>query len=239
MMERLQKYMARCGVASRRHAEDMIREGRVSVNREVVARMGVSIDPAKDRVAVDGKPIKPAEGLAYYLLNKPAGVVSTCQDPQRRKTVLDFLPVKERLYPVGRLDFETEGLLLLTNDGDLANKLMHPRYEIPKTYLVETAGYITEEKAAALKRGVRLEDGMTKPAKVKIEYFSNEASRFYLTITEGRNRQVRRMCEALGLPVAYLRRTRMGFLDLRSLPPGTYRRLKPAEAERLRQYVAK
>ena len=198
--------------------------------------MGVVIDPEKDRISVDGKYLKIRNAPMYLLLYKPAEVVSTCSDPQRRKTVLDLLPGKERLFPVGRLDYYTEGLLLLTNDGDLANRLTHPKYRITKTYLVETAGLISEEKAAILEKGVRLEDGLTLPAKVKIEYYSREASRFYLTITEGRNRQVRRMCEAVGLPVTYLCRTKMGFLDLKGLVPGGYRRLKAGEIERLRSY---
>jgi len=217
----------------------MIREGKVRVNDQVVTRMGVSVDPDKDRVVVGGKRLKPKDALTYLLLYKPAGVVTTCDDPKRRKTVMDFLPGNERLFPVGRLDYQTEGLVLMTDDGELANKLTHPRYKIAKTYLVETAGLLTGDKAAALQKGVRLEDGVTQPAKVKIEFFSKEASRFYLTITEGRNHQVRRMCEALGLPVTYLCRTKMGFLDLAGLVPGGYRKLSAREVERLRGYDEK
>jgi len=229
--------MARCGLASRRHAEEMIREGKVRVNNKVVTQMGFVIDPEKDRVAVDGRRLKPKETRAYILLYKPSGVVSTCSDPQKRKTVLDLLPGKERLFPVGRLDVQTEGLLLMTDDGELANKLTHPKYRISKTYLVETAGLITEEKAAILQKGVSLDDGLTGPANVRIEYFSREASRFYLTIAEGRNHQVRRMCDAVGLPVTYLCRTKMGFLDLKGLAPGGHRRLSAKEVERLRRYA--
>ena len=234
-MERLQKYIARCGVASRRHAETLISEGKISVNGKVVTRPGVVVDPEKDRVIMDGKRLQPNKERTYLLLYKPVGVVSTCDDPRRRKTVLDLIPVKERLFPVGRLDYETEGLLLLTDDGELANKLTHPRYEIPKTYLVETAGRLTEGKEAQLREGIQLEDGITKPAKVSVEYFSNEESRFYLTITEGRNRQVRRMCEAIGLEVSYLCRTHLGFLNLNGLAPGEYRRLKSQEKARLKR----
>jgi len=234
-MERLQKYIAGCGLASRRHAEEMIREGKVKVNNRVVTQMGLVIDPQKDKVTVDGRRLRPTEARTYLLLYKPAGIVSTCSDPRGRRTVLDLLPGKERLFPVGRLDYHTEGLLLMTDDGELANRLTHPKYKIAKTYLVETAGLITEEKAAQLQKGIKLDDGMTQPAKVKIEYFSKEASRFYLTITEGRNHQVRRMCEAVGLPVTYLCRTRMGFLDLKGLVPGGSRRLKASEVERLKQ----
>ena len=232
-MERLQKYLARCGLASRRKAEEMIRDGKVQVNRKTVTRMGLQIDPEKDSVAVEGKRIRPKEKQTYLLLYKPAGVVSTCDDPRRRKTVLDLLPGKERLFPVGRLDYETEGLLLMTDDGELANRLTHPRYRVEKTYLVETAGLLTEEKAALLRNGVRLEDGPTLPARLKTDYFSREASRFYLTITEGRNRQIRRMCEAVGLPVTRLCRTNIAFLSLKGLAPGGYRRLNAKEVEKL------
>ena len=234
-MERLQKFIARCGLASRRKAEELIRDGKVKVNGQPVTQMGFIVDPEKDRVEVGGRRLKPKRSPTYLLLYKPAGVVSTCDDPQGRKTVLDCLPGKERLFPVGRLDFLTEGLLLMTDDGETAQRLAHPRYQVAKTYLVETQGPLTEEKAALLREGLALEDGMTKPAKVAVEYSSKEGSRFSLTITEGRNRQVRRMCEALGLPVVYLCRTRMGFLDLKGLDPGGYRRLSAKEAERLRR----
>jgi len=236
-LERLQKYIARCGIASRRQAEDIIREGKVRVNNRIVLQMGLVIDPEKDKISVEGKFLKPNSVKTYLLLYKPAGVISTCDDPKRRRTVLDIIPIKSRLFPVGRLDFHTEGLLLLTDDGDLANKLTHPRYMIPKTYLVETAGFLSKEKAAMLQKGVLLEDGMTLPAKIRIEYADIESSRFSLTITEGRNRQVRRMCEALGLPVTYLCRTKMGFLDLSGLGRGDFRRLKAHEVKRLREYT--
>ncbi|MCL2121128.1 MAG: rRNA pseudouridine synthase [Clostridiales bacterium] len=234
-MERLHKYIARCGIASRRRAEELIREGKVTVNHKPVTRMGVLLDPDKDLVHVKGKRVIAKRELCYFLLYKPAGVVSTCDDPQGRKTVLDCLPGKERLFPVGRLDYLTEGLLLLTNDGGLANRLTHPGYAVPKTYLVEAGGFLSGEKIERFRKGIRLEDGMTKPAKVKTVHAGAEASRFFLTITEGRNRQVRRMCEALGLPVIYLCRTRMGFLTLKGLSPGEYRRLEPAEVARLKR----
>lgn len=237
ILERLQKYIARCGLASRRQAEEIIREGKVKVNGKVITEMGTQIDPEKDRVTVEGRRLRTKEAQTYILLYKPAGVVTTCRDPQRRKTVLDLLPGKKRLFPVGRLDYETEGLLLLTDDGELANQLSHPKYKIPKTYLVETDGLITEEKAAKLAKGVKLEDGPTQPAKVKIEYYSQEGSRFYLTITEGRNRQVRRMCQAIGLNVVYLCRTKMGFLNLNGLALGGHRRLKTQEVKKLMALV--
>ena len=236
-MERLQKFIARCGLASRREAEEMIRDGKIKVNHQVVTRMGLVIDPEKDVVVAGGKRLKPKSARTYLLLYKPAGVVTTCDDPQRRQTVVDLLPGRERLFPVGRLDYQSEGLVLMTDDGELANRLTHPKYRISKTYLVETAGLLTDQKAAALQNGIRLEDGVTQPAKVKTEYLSRESSRFYLTITEGRNHQIRRMCEALELPVTYLCRTKIGFLDLKGLTPGGYRRLDAREAERLRRYT--
>jgi pseudouridine synthase len=212
----------------------MIREGKVRVNNKVVTQMGVQIDPARDEVTAGGRRLRPNEARTYLLLYKPAGVVTTCRDPQRRKTVLDLLPGKERLFPVGRLDYETEGLLLLTDDGELANRLLHPRYKIPKTYFVETDGLLTEEMAARLEKGLKLEDGLTQPARLKMVYCSHKGSRFYLTITEGRNRQVRRMCRAVGLRVVYLRRTKIGFLSLNGLAPGEYRSLTPQEIKQLR-----
>ena len=237
--ERLQKYIARCGIASRRRAELLISDGKVSVNGKTVTEMGFSVDPSKDRVAVEGKPIHQKRDKTYLLLYKPAGVVSTCDDPRRRRTVLDLLPGGDRLYPVGRLDYETEGLLLLTDDGELTHKLTHPRYAIPKTYLVEVSGLLSRDMAAAMQKGILLEDGMTRPAKVRLEYYSKEGSRFYLTISEGRNRQVRRMCEALGLTVTYLCRTSMGPLDLSGLEAGGYRRLKKHEIRRLKEALPK
>ena len=233
-MERLQKYIARCGAASRRKAEEMISEGRVAVNVRVVTGAGLQIDPEKDRVSVDNKRIKPSVNVTF-LLYKPDGVLSTCDDPRRRRTVLDLVPAQERLFPVGRLDYHTEGLLLLTNDGALANRMTHPRYRVPKTYLVEISGLLNAVKATALAQGLMLDDGPTRPAKVEIEYSDKEGSRFSLTIAEGRNRQVRRMCEALGLTVTRLCRTNMGFLDLRGLAPGQYRKLSADEIARLRR----
>ena len=235
-MERLQKYIARCGAASRRKAEEMISEGRVTVNESVVTQPGQQIDPEKDRVSVDQKRLRPSKHLTI-LLYKPDGVVSTCDDPQRRKTVLDLIPAQERLFPVGRLDYHTEGLLLLTNDGALANRLTHPRYRVAKTYLVETDSLLSTAQVAALTQGIKLDDGPTQPARVKTEYSDKEGSRFYLTITEGRNRQVRRMCEALGLTVTKLCRTNMGFLNLHGLIPGQYRKLSAEETARLRRSV--
>ncbi|MDR1192767.1 MAG: rRNA pseudouridine synthase [Peptococcaceae bacterium] len=235
-MERLQKYLARCGVASRRQAEQMITAGRVAVNGVTVLRAGVSVEPGKDRVSADGRPVVAKAENTYIMLNKPAGVLCTCRDPHGRKTALELLPDQAaRLFPVGRLDWETEGLLLLTDDGELANRLTHPRYMMPKTYLVETPDWLTDEKAQALREGVRLADGLTRPARVVINYRERRrGSRFSLTITEGRNRQVRRMCEALALVVRYLCRVQLGSLTLGDLQPGDWRPLTAPEAAKLK-----
>ena len=212
----------------------MIRDGRVAVNNRTITGMVAAIDPEKDRITVDGRVVQPKTKQTYLLLHKPAGVVTTCREQRQRKTVLDLLPGGERLFPAGRLDYDTEGLVLMTDDGELANRLIHPRYQIPKTYLVETAGLLTAEKAAMLESGVELEDGWTRPAEVQTEECGAEKSRFYLTIKEGRNRQIRRMCKALGLPVTYLCRTKMSFLNLDGLAPGEYRALEAWELEKLR-----
>ena len=234
-MERLQKFLARSGVASRRACENLILEGKVRVNGKVVRKWGSRWIRKRTVFIWKKKRIQPPRQNLYYLLNKPAEVMSTCKDPQGRRTVLDLLPVKERLYPVGRLDYRTEGLLILTNDGALAQKLTHPSHQIAKTYLVEAEGYLDDEKVEQLKTGILLEDGLTQPAKVRLEFRSPELSRFVLTIKEGRNRQVRRMCAALGLPVAALCRIQLGFLKLGGLAPGTYRRLTPEEVARLKK----
>jgi 23S rRNA pseudouridine2605 synthase len=228
---RLAKYLAHAGVASRRAAEELIAQGRVSVNGEVVA------DPARDvteasRVALDGKPLAGPEPRVLYALNKPLGVVSTARDPHGRKTVVQLVPANGlRLYPVGRLDADTSGLILLTNDGELANRLTHPRYEVAKGYEARLGGGPIGERALRrLREGVELEDGRTAPAQVR----RTGAQTIELTIHEGRNRQVRRMCEAVGHPVTALRRIAFGPLRLGDLPPGAHRRLGGEEMERLR-----
>ena len=230
---RLAKYLAHSGVASRRAAEDLIRAGRVAVAGKVVT------DPARDvdessGVAVDGEPVAP-EALEVHVLHKPAGVVSTARDTHGRRTVTDLVPSGRRLYPVGRLDAETTGLILLTNDGELANRLMHPRYEVPRTYRARVGGgRIGEAAVRALRDGVELEDGRTAPAKARVV----EPHVLELTLHEGRKRQVRRMCEAVGHPVQELTRIAFGPLELGTLAPGKHRRLTAAEIERLRQSAA-
>jgi 23S rRNA pseudouridine2605 synthase len=228
---RLAKYLAHAGVASRRRAEALVSSGRVTVGGEVVT------DPARDvdstsGVAVDGDPVAGAEERVVYALHKPPGVVSTARDPGGHPTVVSLVDDPRRLYPVGRLDADAGGLILLTNDGELANRLTHPRYEVPKTYCVRVGSPPVREPALRrLREGVELEDGMTAPAKVR----RVSADTLELTIHEGRNRQIKRMCEAVGHRVVALRRTRFGPLALGDLQPGASRRLSAAEMERLRK----
>jgi len=234
MLERLQKILSRAGVASRREAETIITAGRVAVNGAVVTELGSKADPDKDRITLDGKPVRPKTERVYLLLYKPAGYVTTLKDPEGRPTVTDLLKgVGERVYPVGRLDYNTEGLLLLTNDGDWANRLAHPRHEVEKEYLVKVRGRVTPDQVRRLADGVELDDGTTAPARVRIVHESERNSRLTITIHEGRYRQVRRMCEAVNLAVASLKRTRYGFLDLGDLRPGECRRLTPQEVKQL------
>ncbi|HHT91495.1 MAG: pseudouridine synthase [Bacillota bacterium] len=225
MEERLQKVMAHRGIGSRRHCEEMIRDGRVQVNGEL-AGLGQKVDPATDKIVVDGKPLGPGETLRYFVLNKPYGYITTSKDQFGRKSVLDLLPpVKERVYPVGRLDYDSEGLVFLTNDGDLAYRLTHPSYEVPKTYIVAVEGNITMDAVYRLRTGVILEDGRTSPAEVNVLKPVSTGSVLQMTIREGRNRQLRRMCEKLGFNVVRLRRTKIGPLSLGKLPLGAARRL--------------
>jgi pseudouridine synthase len=228
---RLQKILSQAGVASRRAAEQLIEEGRVSVNGRTVREMGVKADPAADDIRVDGRRLRAPERHRYILLNKPAGVVTTRSDPQRRRTVLDLLGgVREYVYPVGRLDYDSEGLLILTNDGDLAARLTHPRHEVARTYEAYVAGTPDEEAIEQLRRGIPLDGKRTRPADVKLL-----GQRVLLiTIREGRNRQVRRMCEAVGHPVKKLRRVRIGPITDRRLRLGEWRELTRVEVEKLK-----
>jgi 23S rRNA pseudouridine2605 synthase len=224
---RLAKYLAHCGVASRRRAEELIAGGRVTVAGEKVT------DPARDvdessAVALGGQPVRP-EPREIWMLNKPAGVVSTAKEPGRRRAVVDLVDSPRRLYPVGRLDADSTGLILLTNDGELANRLTHPRFEVERTYRCRVRRNVTESQVRRLRRGVELEDGPTAPARVA----RISARVIELTIAEGRNRQVRRMIEAVGNQVASLTRIRFGSLELGTLPLGSTRRLRPREIGRL------
>lgn len=234
--ERLQKVLSRYGVASRRHAEELIRRGRVKVNGEVVDRLGTRVNPARDRIEVDGRLLFSEEKRVYLAFHKPKGVVTTLFDPQGRTSVRDFLQeVPERVFPVGRLDYDSEGLLLLTNDGELAHRLTHPRYKVPKTYTVWVAGQVGAAALARLARGVLLEDGWTQPAVVEVSRRGQEQTVLRITITEGKKRQVRRMCAAVGHPVLRLVRTGIGTLRLGRLKPGAYRHLSSREVGRLKR----
>jgi 23S rRNA pseudouridine2605 synthase len=226
--ERVQKVLARAGFGSRRACEVLIDEGRVTVNGTVVS-LGARLDPEHDRLEVDGVPVSVRAGLVYYLLNKPAGVVTTADDPQGRRTVVELVPDEPRVFPVGRLDYDTEGLLLLTNDGDLTHRLTHPSFGVEKEYLVHVEGRPSRGALRQLREGVDLDDGRTAPAKVA----SPEPGVLRIVIHEGRNRQVRRMCDAVGHPVRRLVRTRIGPLTDHSLAPGTWRVLTTDEVRAL------
>lgn len=235
MKERLQKLIAAAGLASRRQAERWISAGRVTVNGRV-ADIGEQADVERDHIEVDGRPLRLEQPKVYLLLNKPTGYVTTARDPQGRKVVADLLKdVKVRVFPVGRLDLNTEGLLLLTNDGDLAARLTHPRHQVKKTYLVRVRGSLKASSRRLLEEGVTLDDGPTAPAKVAKVRSSGSHTWFELTISEGRNRQVRRMREAVGHSVSRLKRVGLAFLLLEGLPPGQYRLLTTGEVKRLKK----
>ncbi len=230
--ERLQKVLARAGFGSRRTCEELIASGRVRVNGDV-AELGRRVDVDVDQVRVDGALVGVRPGHVHLLLNKPTGVVTTADDPQGRPTVVSLVPDDPRVFPVGRLDMDTEGLLLLTNDGDLAHRLTHPSFGVEKEYIAHVDGEPTRGAVRRLREGVELEDGMTAPAGANLL----APSILRITIHEGRNRQVRRMCEAIGHPVKRLIRTRIGPLSDRSLKPGSWRELTQAELRALERAV--
>lgn len=235
MKERLQKILSMAGLASRRHAEKLITEGRVKVNGAVVKSLGFKADPQWDHISLDGKPIGKLERKAYLLMNKPRGCVTTLDDPLGRRTVRDFIRGEKRMVkPVGRLDFDSEGLLILTNDGDLQERLTHPRYGIRRTYLVKVRGFPDPAAIRKLRDGIRLEDGMTQPAKVRLVEKLKKNSWMRLTVYEGRNRLIKRMCTAISHPVIRLKRIRYGPLALGDLKPGKYRYLTPKEIGELK-----
>jgi pseudouridine synthase len=240
--ERLQKIISAAGLASRRQAEEWILAGRVAVNGEVVRELGAKADWDADRIEVDGKPLKRAHRL-YYLLNKPYGVITSLQDPEGRKTVADLAAaagVTERVYPVGRLDYDTEGLLLLTNDGELTQGLSHPRFEVEKEYEVDVEERPMPDLLKMLERGVHLADGLTAPAQTYPPVIAeNGYWRFRIVIHEGRNRQVRRMAESVGLTPRRLKRIRYGFLILGDLKAGALRPLEAPEVIRLQELAGK
>lgn len=236
--ERLQKVMAHAGVASRRVSEEMITAGKVTVNGKLVTELGVKVDPDKDAIKVNGKLIKGREKSVYYMLHKPRGVITTASDERGRKTVLDILPkIDERVYPVGRLDYNSEGLVLLTNDGRLANKLMHPSFNVRKFYIVELKGEFSEEALETMRSGVKLDDGVTSPAYAELLSSEPRKSLLKLGIREGKNRQIRRMCAALGYDVTRLIRTQIGPIKLGNLGVGQCRQLTVQELGKLQQAV--
>ena len=238
-MERLQKVIAASGIASRRKAEEMIQQGRVKVNGQTVKEMGVKVS-TQDRTEVDGHEINKEEKV-YYLLNKPKRTICSVSDDKERDTVVDIIDCKERIFPVGRLDYETTGLLLLTNDGEFANGLMHPRNHIRKTYEVAVNGVLTDGMCALLEKGIELEDGKTLPAEVFVLQRSEKKNKTVLQITiqEGRNRQVRRMMEFFNCEVTRLNRIQYEFLDLGNLRQGQYRKLRMFEVRKLMSIVNK
>ena len=235
---RLQKFLSRGGVASRRAAEELIREGHVSVDGRVVTEMGVSIDPATSVVKVDGRLVNAPASFSYYVLDKPRHVVCTMADPEGRATVRALIPAEVgRVYPVGRLDYDAEGVLLLTDDGDLAHRLMHPRFGVERTYHVKVKGRIEDRALERLRTGVYLEDGRAQAEDVRFLRRTSENSWITLTLREGRQHEVKRMCLAAGHPVQKLRRVTYAGVGLGGLQPGGIRRLTPAELAQLRRAV--
>ncbi|MGH2692617.1 MAG: pseudouridine synthase [Actinomycetota bacterium] len=230
--ERLQKALARAGLGSRRACEDLIREGRVKVNGRV-AELGSRVRPDRDRVEVDGSRVPLDPALRYYALHKPLGVVTTARDPEGRPDVSAYYPAGDRVFPVGRLDRETEGLLLLTNDGELANRLMHPRYQVEKEYLAEVEGNPSQRALSQMVRGVTLDDGVARARSVRPVAGSRGRAAVRIVMTEGRKREVRRMLGAVGLPVRRLIRVRVGPIRLGRLRAGEVRELEPAEVREL------
>jgi pseudouridine synthase len=237
-MERLQKVLAKAGIASRRRSDEIIAAGRVKVNGAVVTEMGTKVDWTRDLIEVDGKKLTQMEELVYLILHKPKGYVTTLRDPQHRKKIADLVKdLPQRVFPVGRLDFDTAGLLIMTNDGDLAQAITHPRFGVEKTYVAKVFGTPLPQKIKTLRMGVMLEDGLTAPAQVRLLNRSEGNAILEIKIREGRNRQVRRMCQAIGHPVMELTRTQIGFLELGHLPPGSYRHLTEAEVDKLKKAV--
>ena len=233
MEERLQKFMARCGVASRRKCEELILDGKVKVNNQVISELGTKINPSMDIVEVEGVLIKPEERKVYIALNKPVGYITSVKDEKNRKTVLDLINVEERIYPIGRLDYNTSGLLLLTNDGDVYNKVIHPRQEINKVYIAIVKGHINNKKMDLFREGIDIGGYVTAPAKIRIRKKFDNSTKVEITIQEGKNRQVRRMCEKIGNPVIALKRIKIGDIELDGLEQGKWRHLSEQEVKYL------
>ena len=232
---RLQKFLANSGVASRRKCEELILDGKVSVNGQIVKELGTKVNPAVDKVEYCGNPVFSSNKFVYILLNKPIGYVTTAKDQFDRDSVLDLVKVKERVVPVGRLDMYTSGALILTNDGDFVYKVTHPKHEITKTYTVTVRGIIENDAVEKLRNGVEMEDYKTRPAKVKILKTDEEKniSRLEITIHEGKNRQIRKMCEAVGSKVVALHRSKIGDIGVKDLKLGTWRYLKDFEVKKI------
>lgn len=232
---RLNKILARAGLSSRRGADRLIAEGRVAVNGAVARELGILADPERDVVTLDGRPLPRAEAKHYLVLHKPAGYVTSVSDPRGRPVVADLVAdIEARLYPVGRLDWDVEGALLMTNDGDLTHRLLHPRYELPRVYEAEVEGRVATPALERWRRGVVLDDGPARPRDVEIVTAGRDATVLRLTFTEGRKHEVKRYCDALGHRVRRLRRVAFGPVQLRDLPRGRYRRLTPREVSALR-----
>ena len=235
MEERLQKYLAECGIASRRKCEEYILQGKVKINNNIVTELGTKINPQKDKVTFEGKEVKRENKKIYILLNKPIGYVTTAEEQFGRDKVLDLVKVKERIVPVGRLDMYTSGALILTNDGDFVYKVTHPKHEITKTYTVTLKGIVTKSEVEKLRKGVKIEDYITKPAEVKILKTDEDKdiSRLEITIHEGKNRQIRRMCESIEKKIIALHRSKIGNIDVKNLKIGQWRYLKENEVKQL------
>jgi len=237
MEERLQKILSKCGIASRRKAEELILEGRVTV-KGVVATLGMKADLEKDHIKVKGKLIRSSAARVYLMFNKPNKCITSMHDPEGRPTVRDFFKkLKANVFPAGRLDYNSEGLLILTNDGELVNAILHPKNKIPKTYLVKISGVLEDKDILKLERGIRLEDGVTAPAKIRKIKKTDKNSWVEITIYEGRKRQIRRMLEKVGHSVLKLKRIRINGLELGGLPLGAFRYLTAEEIKRLKKEV--
>ena len=232
---RLQKYIAKSGVASRRKAEELILEGKIQVNGKTITELGTKVNPEKDIVTYNGRKLKTEEEFVYILLNKPIGYVTTVKDQFGRDSVLDLVKIKEHLVPVGRLDMYTSGALILTNDGDFVYKVTHPKHEIEKTYTVTIKGIVKNEEVEMLRKGVKIEDYTTKPARVKILKTDEEKniSRLEITIHEGKNRQVRKMCETVGHKVLALHRSKIAGIGVKDIPLGKWRFMKEKEIRKI------
>lgn len=235
MEERLQKYLANCGICSRRKAEELIASGKVSVNGKIVTELGTKINPNVDKVIYNGKEVKEESNHVYILLNKPIGYVTTAKDQFGRDSVMDLVKLKERVVPVGRLDMYTSGALILTNDGDFVYQVTHPKHEIEKTYTVTIKGIVKAEEVEKLRKGIKIDDYITKEARVKILKTDEEKnqSRLEITIHEGKNRQIRKMCEAVGHKVLALHRSKVAGIGVKDLPLGKWRYLSKEEVKEM------